>query len=79
MGEQRVLIETPPTVIEVQGLRPIVVYPREAVLEIPHVAAALGIGERSAERQHFPAFYLGTRTRRFLWGQILDICARKSA
>lgn len=79
MGETPRLIETPPTVIEVSGLRPIVVYPREAVLEIEHVAAAFGIGERSAERQHFRCFYLGTRTRRFLWGEILDQCARKSA
>jgi hypothetical protein len=68
-----------PTVIEVEGLRPIVVFPREAVLEIEHVAAAFGIAKRHAERQHFPCFYLGTRTRRFLWGQVLDHCAKKSA
>lgn len=68
-----------PTVIEVPGLRPVIAFPREAVLEIEHVAAGLDISKRHAERQHFPCFYLGTRTRRYLWGAVLDHCARKTA
>lgn len=66
-------------VIEVPGLRPVVWFPREAVLEIEHVAAGFGISKRMAERRRFTCFYLGTRTRRFLWGAVLDECARMSA
>lgn len=66
-------------VIEVEGLRPVVSYPREAVLEIEHVALALGISKRTAERKHFKCFYIGPKTRRFIWGEVLDECARMSA
>lgn len=68
-----------PAVIEVPGLRPVIVFPREAVLEIEHVAAAFGVGKRSAERYRFKCFYLGSKTRRFLWGDILDECSKRSA
>lgn len=71
--------ESEHSVIEVPGLRPVIVFPREAVLEIGHVAAAFGVGKRSAERYHFKCFYLGSKTRRFLWGDILDECSRRSA
>lgn len=68
-----------PQIIEVPGLRPVIVFPREAVLEIEHVAAAFGISKRMAERRRFKCFYLGTKTRRFLWGQVLDECERMTA
>lgn len=67
------------SVIKVRGLRPVIAFPREAVLQIEHVAAAFGISKRTAERRHFKCFYLGTRTRRFIWGEILDECAKRSA
>lgn len=73
------LKEVAPNVIEVPGLRPIIAFPREAVLEIEHVAAAFGISKRMAERKRFKCFYLGPKKRRFLWGLILDECERMTA
>lgn len=52
---------------------------REDVLTITEVADRLQISKRAAERLHLPCFYLGARTRRFIWGAVLDFCARKSS
>lgn len=50
---------------------------RDDVLTIEQVAERLQISKRHVERMHPPCFYLGTRTRRYIWGAILDFCARK--
>lgn len=69
------VLEVKPAIILVPGLRPIFVFPREAVLGIKHVAAALGISSRMVERRGYKCFYIGERTRRYLWGSVLDECA----
>lgn len=51
---------------------------REDVLTIKQVAERLQVSERHVERIDAPCFYLGTRTRRYIWGAVLDFCARKT-
>lgn len=59
-------------------LRPVVTFSRDAVLEKQHMAAAFGVSVDSIERQDFPCFYIG-RSPRWIWGQVLDECARRAA
>lgn len=54
-------------------------YPETAVLDINQLADWLGVSKRQAERQHFPCFYLGTRTRRFLVKSVMEFLQRKEA
>lgn len=56
-----------------------VTYPRDAVLTIRQVAGALGVSTRTIERIDLPTVYLGKRTRRFIWGQVLDALAGRAA
>jgi hypothetical protein len=55
-----------------------VVYPREAVVTIKQVAAALGVSARQVERMDLPTVYLGERTKRYVWAQILDTLAARA-
>jgi len=52
-------------------LRPVVLYPPEAVLDVDHVALALGVSPRTVERLDLPCIYLGAHIRRFLWSEVL--------
>ena len=54
-------------------------YPRDAVLTVKQLAEALGVSLRTVERMDIPTIYLGKRTRRFIWGQVLDALAGKAA
>lgn len=56
----------------------VVAYTRETVLTAEQVAAALQIGVRTLERLDVPCFFLGVRTRRYIWGAVLDFCERRS-
>jgi len=56
-----------------------VTFPREAVLTIQEVAAALRVSVRTVERSDLPTVYLGGRPRRFVWGQVLDVLAERAA
>jgi hypothetical protein len=57
----------------------VVTYPREAVLNIHQVAAALQVDESSVDRYDLPCVYLSSKKRRWVWGVVLDHLARKSA
>jgi hypothetical protein len=61
------------------GVTPPVTYPREAVLDIEQLAAGLGVSVRTIERMDLPTVILGARTKRFIWGQILDVLAERAA
>ena len=50
-----------------------------AVMDIEQLAECLGVSKRQAERQNFPCYYLGTRTRRFLGQDVLDHLRKKAA
>lgn len=54
-------------------------YPRETVLTKAEVAAALRVSERSVDRMDLPTVYLGHRTVRYVWGQVLDTLAERAA
>jgi hypothetical protein len=56
-----------------------VVFSRDAVLCIEQVAAGLGVSVRSVERMDLPTIYVAARTKRFLWGQVLDLLAERAA
>jgi hypothetical protein len=56
-----------------------VVYSRDAVLDIAQLAAGLGVSVRTAERMDLPSFLVGVRSRRYLWGQVLDVLAERAA
>ena len=53
-------------------------FPRDAVLTIEQVAAGLGVSTRTVERLDLPTWYLGRRTRRYLWGTVLDCLDHRS-
>ena len=61
----------------VDNLRPVVTYPREAVLNLDQLAAALGVGRETAEKMDLPFFLAGKR-QRFIWGQVLDLLAERA-
>lgn len=58
---------------------PLTVYPRDAVLTVQEVAAALRVSVRMVERMDLPTLYPGARTRRYLWGQVLDVLKERAA
>jgi hypothetical protein len=60
-------------------LRPVVVYPRDAVLDKEQLAAGLGIELRDVDRADLPTYYPTPRKPRYLWGQILDVIAERAA
>jgi len=56
-----------------------ITYPRDAVVTIEQVAAAIGVSTRTIERMDLPTIYCGRKTRRYLWGKILDSLAERAA
>jgi hypothetical protein len=54
-------------------------FSRDAVLTIQQVASALGVSVRTVERADLPTVYLGKRTRRFIWGDVLDALKGRAA
>lgn len=58
-------------------LRPIITYPRDAIVEKSHVGAALGVSEEIVDKMDLPCFYAGKKPR-FLWGQVLDILGERA-
>lgn len=58
-------------------LPPVITYPRDAILEARHVAAALGVSDEIVAKMDLPCFYAGKRAR-FVWGQVLDTLAERA-
>lgn len=52
---------------------------RDAVLTIDELAAALKVSVSTIERADLPTVYFGARTKRFIYGQVLDILAKRAA
>ena len=57
--------------------KPVVAYPREAVVNLDQLAAALGVSRQIAEKMDLPFFMAGAR-QRFVWGQVLDVLAQRA-
>jgi hypothetical protein len=60
-----------------ENLRPVVTFDRDAVLDLAHLAAALGVSEETAAKGDWPSFAVGGK-QRYLWGQVLDEAARRA-
>lgn len=60
-------------------MRPVVAYPETAVLDKAQLAAALRVSERQVERLDLPCVYLGAKTPRWVWGQVLEILRERAA
>lgn len=58
-------------------LRPVITFPRDAVVETAHVAAALNVGDDKVGQLDLPCFYPGAYPR-FIWGQVLDELAQRA-
>ena len=61
----------------IDDLPPVITYPRDAIVQKSHVAAALDVDERIVDRMDLPSFGAGQRPR-FLWGQVLDVLAERA-
>lgn len=59
--------------------RPSAFFPETAVLDKAQVCEALGISERQLERLDLPAVYLGDRTPRYIWRQVLAVLEDRAA
>ena len=59
-------------------LRPVVTYPRDAIVEASHVAAAIGVTVEMVGKLDLPCFYAG-RKARYVWGQVLDVLAQRAS
>lgn len=55
----------------------VTIYPRDAILRVEQVAAALQVSTRTIERMDIPYFTAG-KARRYVWGQVLDDLSRKA-
>lgn len=61
--------------------KPVVSYPREAVVDKEQLAAGLGVAVRTLERHNFydlPTSYLDKQPR-WVWGQVLDVLQERAA
>jgi hypothetical protein len=58
-------------------LPPVITYPRDAIVQAAHVAAALGVSEEIVAKMDLPTFCAGKRAR-FVWGQVLDVLAQRA-
>lgn len=53
-------------------------YSRDALLTVDELARVLRVSVRQVERLDLPTVYLG-RSRRYLWGMILDTLKERAA
>jgi hypothetical protein len=57
---------------------PIITFPRDAVLTIDEVAAALRVSVPTVRRMDLPTVYCTPRTPRYVWGKVLDVLAERA-
>ena len=55
-----------------------IVYPRDAVVTIDEVAAALRVSIHTVRRMDLPTVYVG-RQPRYVWSQILDTLTERAS
>ena len=55
-----------------------VTYPRDAVVTVEQVAAALQVSVKTVQRMDLPMIPVSRRTVRYLWGQVLDLLAERA-
>lgn len=55
-----------------------ITYPRDAIVTVEQVAAALQVSVKTVDRMDLPTVYIGRRMRRYLWGKVLDVLAERA-
>lgn len=63
--------------MEGQRLSPSVQYIETAVLDAKQVCAALGVSMATPNRLALPTIYLGERSRRWIWGDVLSALRKR--
>jgi hypothetical protein len=58
-------------------VRPVISYPRDAVVDRHQLAAALGVSVGIAMTMDLPSFMAGGRER-WVWGQVLDVLCERA-
>lgn len=53
-------------------------YALDAVLTGEQLAEALGCSVRTVRRSDLPACYVGKRTKRYVWGRVLEALAERA-
>lgn len=56
-----------------------ITYPRDAIVTVEQVAAALQVSVKTVQRMDLPMIPVGRRAYRFLWSQVLDVLERNAA
>ena len=57
--------------VKKRDVRPVITYPRDAVLDVGHLVDALGVSEDIIGQMDLPSFPAGAR-QKFIWGQVVD-------
>lgn len=57
---------------------PRAVFPESAVLNAQQLADAIGVSVDTIEKMDLPCFYAGTRTKRYVWRQVLAILEERA-
>lgn len=57
---------------------PRAVYAETAILDIQQLADALGVSVDTVEKMDLPHFYAGTRTKRFVFRQVLGVLEERA-
>lgn len=65
------------TVTKVPGLRPVVSFPRDAVLDKEHLALAFRTTVERVKAMDLPCIWLGIQPK-FVWGQVIDTLAQRA-
>ncbi len=58
---------------------PRAVFPETAILNVQQLADALGVSVDTVEKMDLPHFYAGTRTKRFVFRQVLRVLEERAA
>lgn len=48
-------------------------YPPDTFMRIDELAKALGVSRRTIEKNDLPTIYFGKRTKRYCWGQVVEV------
>lgn len=60
-----------------EQLKPVVTYPRDAILTVEHLAAAFDCSPKTIGRMDLPVFFAG-KMPRYVWGQVIDTLVERA-
>jgi hypothetical protein len=65
------------SITKVDGLAPVVTFPRDAVLDKEHLALAFRVGVGAVKKMDLPCIWIGIQ-QKYIYGQVLDHIAKKA-